>query len=226
MEGHDAPGERTMHRSHSARGVPDARNSRQTHADRPADQPAVDARAPADRGEAVARDAGPGLMPLRFAVVDDALCAAPEVVATQSDLLFVAAEFNLIRRELNVWRELANHEAPATSAYVQAVDRHLGRLLEALMLRELGGDTENLWRKVDLRPDGLSFRHEQGLMRGSVLDLRFLLPGTGIGIRTLGRVVHCDQPQRDGCHWIGVRFLDLGDADRELLCQYLGVAQA
>lgn len=109
-----------MHRSHSARGVPDARNSRQTHADRPADQPAVDARAPADRGEAVARDAGPGLMPLRFAVVDDALCAAPEVVATQSDLLFVAAEFNLIRRELNVWRELANHEAPAKSSPIPA----------------------------------------------------------------------------------------------------------
>ena len=156
------------------------------------------------------------------AAVDEALSAAPEVVATQSDLLFLAAEFNLIRRELNVWRELSTHEAPATSAYVQAVDRHLGRLLEALMLRELGGATENLWRKVDLRPDGLSFHHEQGLARGSVLDLRFLLPGTGIGIRTLGRVVHCDEPRRDGCHCISVCFLDLGDADRELLCEYLG----
>jgi len=70
-------------------------------------------------------------MPLRFAVVDEALSAAPEVVATQSDLLFLAAEFNVIRRDLNAWRELATHEAPATSAYVQAVDRHLGRLLEA-----------------------------------------------------------------------------------------------
>lgn len=210
-----------MHRSHSARGVSGARGSGPAHPARPADPSGVDVRAQTGSVEAVRRDAGPGLMPLRFAVVDEALSAAPEVVATQSDLLFLAAEFNLIRRELNVWRELATHEAPATSAYVQAVDRHLGRLLEALMLRELGGATENLWRKVDLRPDGLSFHHERSLVRGSVLDLRFLLPGTGIGIRTLGRVVHCDEPQRDGCHCIGVRFLDLGEADRELLCEYL-----
>ena len=211
-----------MHRSHSARGVTGARGARPTCTARPADPSGVDARVQTGPVEAVPRDPGSGLMPLRFAVVDEALSAAPEVVATQSDLLFLAAEFNLIRRELNVWRELSTHEAPATSAYVQAVDRHLGRLLEALMLRELGGATENLWRKVDLRPDGLSFHHEQGLARGSVLDLRFLLPGTGIGIRTLGRVVHCDEPKRDGCHCISVCFLDLGDADRELLCEYLG----
>ena len=215
-----------MHRSHPARGVPDVPGSRPVHSAPAAGKPAADACAQAGPVEPPTRDAGSSLMPLRFAVVDEAISAAPEVVATQSDLLFLAAEFNLIRRELNAWRELATHEAPATSAYVQAVDRHLGRLLEALMLRELGGDTENLWRKVELRPDGLSFRHEQGLVRGSVLDLRFLLPGTGVGIRTLGRVVHCDEPQRDGSHWICVRFLDLGDADRELLCQYLDAAPA
>ncbi|MFZ5531942.1 MAG: PilZ domain-containing protein [Pseudomonadota bacterium] len=215
-----------MHRSHPTRGVSGAHGSCPTQPAPAARQSAVDVRGQTGPVEAAPRDTGVGLMPLRFAVVDEALSAAPEVVATQSDLLFLAAEFNAIRRDLNAWRELATHEAPATSAYVQAVDRHLGRLLEALMLRELGGDTENVWRKVDLYPDGLSFRHEQSLMRGSVLDLRFLLPGTGIGIRTLGRVVHCDEPQRDGCHWIGVRFLDLGDADRELLCQYLGAAPA
>lgn len=165
---------------------------------------------------------GSCLMPLRFAVVDEALSAAPEVVSTQSDLLFLAAEFNLIRREFTAWRDRAEQEAPATCAYIQALDRHLARLLEALMLRELG-DGENLWRAVDLTPEGLSFRNDRPLARGSVLDLRFLLPGAGIGIRALGRVVRCDLPARDGCHLIGVHFLDLGEADRELLCYYLGL---
>lgn len=167
---------------------------------------------------------GSCLMPLRFAIVDEALSAAPEVVSTQRDLLFLAAEFNLIRREFDAWRDRAEQEAPATCAYIQALDRHLARLLEALMLRELG-DGENLWRAVDLRPDGLSFRNDRVLPRGSLLDLRFLLPGAGIGIRSLGRVVRCDQPTRDGRHLIGVRFLDLGEADRELLCHYLGLPE-
>lgn len=165
------------------------------------------------------------MMPLRFAIVDDALSAAPEVVATQRDLLFLAAEFNLIRREFDSWRERAEQEAPATCAYIRALDRHLARLLEALMLRELG-DEENLWRTVSLSPDGLSFRHDGFLPRGSLLDLRFLLPGAGIGIRSLARVARCDQPARDGCYLIGVRFLDLGEADRELLCSYLGLANS
>lgn len=163
------------------------------------------------------------LMPLRFAIVDEALSAAPEVVSTQSDLLFLASEFNQIRREFSAWHDRAEQEAPATCAYIQALDRHLARLLEALMLRELG-DGENLWRAVELTPDGLSFRNDHSLARGSVLDLRFLLPGSGIGIRTLGRVVRCDLPARDGCHLIGVNFLDLGEADRELICGYLGVS--
>ncbi len=165
---------------------------------------------------------GSCLMPLRFAIVDEALSAAPEVVSTQRDLLFLAAEFNLIRREFDAWRERAEQEAPATCAYIQALDRHLARLLEVLMLRELG-DGENLWRAVDLRPDGLSFRNDHAVPRGSLLDLRFLLPGAGIGIRSLGRVIRCDQPTRDGRHVIGVHFLDLGEADRELLCHYLGL---
>ena len=161
------------------------------------------------------------LVPLRFAVVDEALSAAPEFLATQSDLLFLSTEFNLIRRELDAWRVLAEQEAPATSAYVEVMGRHVSRLLEALMLRELG-DGENLWRTVELTQDGMIIRNDHMLMRGSLLDLRFLLPGAGIGIRTLGRVVRCDQPSRDGCHLIGVQFLDLGEADRELLSRYLG----
>ncbi len=191
---------------------------------------AATARSGADMGNYPVHRADPEnvvgscLMPLRFAVVDEALSAAPEVVSTQSDLLFLAAEFNLIRREFTAWRDRAEQEAPATCAYIQALDRHLARLLEALMLRELG-DGENLWRAVDLRPDGLSFRNDHALPRGSLLDLRFLLPGAGIGIRTLGRVVRCDLPARDGCHLIGVHFLDLGVADRELLCYYLGLPE-
>lgn len=80
---------------------------------------------------------------------------------------------------------------------------------------------------LNLSPSGIGLHLPRPLAAGETLQLEFVLPDGSGRIEVRARVVWAEEAPRTArarFHEVGVRFEVLGDADREAILRFLGVA--
>jgi len=79
-------------------------------------------------------------------------------------------------------------------------------------------------REVVLSEGGLAFVEAEPLALGARLDLRMILPPQGLGLQVLAEVTSCQRVA--GGYEIGTSFVELEDAQRQLLARHVLRQQA
>lgn len=138
--------------------------------------------------------------------------AVPEAFA-------VASELHELRQDTVVLRRRAEQESSVIARLLDVLDRKLDRVAEVLMIHELGSRRPER-ADVDIGSDGMGFVVRQPLPVGTILDMRMILPSSGLGLRTFARVVHCGE-DRDGTVRVGVHFEYLRKHDGELMAHHV-----
>lgn len=108
------------------------------------------------------------------------------------------------------------HAAGALEAASQEVDRRGGLRLKVNLPIEY--QSQGLWQEsatFNLSTWGVFIRTAVPFDAGEQVILRFQLPGRGVPIRVMGRVVWANaDPSKWGGMGMGIQFLDLGEDDR------------
>lgn len=146
------------------------------------------------------------------------------LAAPVSDVFGLSSHFSELRQQGRVLFRHLEKESPAAARYAELLEHKLDKLLEVLVVAEMGGGA--LPRPVDLGADGMGFSDDMPLAVGSVLDLRLGLLSSGQAIRTLAEVLRCTPCVGAGRYRIGVQFDFLRPADQELLVQHVVRRQA
>ncbi|MDN5870783.1 MAG: PilZ domain-containing protein [Nitrococcus sp.] len=137
-----------------------------------------------------------------------------------SSAFTLAQEMDELRQQTAVLRRQAEQESPVSAQLIETLDRKLDRVIEVLMMHELGSQCPEPVA-VDIGADGMGFGATQAFEVGQALDIRLMVPSTGFGLHTFAQVVRCGESgKRDG-FTVGVRFQFLRSSDRELLAQHL-----
>lgn len=104
------------------------------------------------------------------------------------------------------------------AAFLRAQNKRidlLGAVLAQTLLGELGEP-----RRVILSEGGIEFTQAEPLQAQARVAVRMLLMPQGLGLLLRGRVVHC-QGNAQGGHDAAVEFVDLSDAQRQLLARHV-----
>lgn len=137
-----------------------------------------------------------------------------------SSAFTLAQEMDELREQTANLRRQAEQEAAVIAQLIETLDRKLDRVIEVLMMHELGSRSPEPVT-VDIGADGMGFGTTQAFEVGQALDIRLMMPSTGLGLHTFAQVVRCGESTKHDGFNVGVRFQFLRSSDRELLGQHL-----
>lgn len=145
--------------------------------------------------------------------------ADPENVLRDASPLFnLLGELHVAEFESqHLLRQLSDKDR-TLAAFLRAQNKRidlLGAVLAQTLLGELGEP-----RRVILSEGGIEFTQAEPLQAGARVAVRMLLMPQGLGLLLRGRVVHC-QANAQGRYDAGVEFVDLSDAQRQLLARHV-----
>ena len=132
----------------------------------------------------------------------------------------LVSEMNELRQQTAVLRRQAERESAVFARLVEHLDRKLDRVIGVLMIHEFGDRPPELL-SVDIGADGMGFGTIDVFEVGQALDMRLMMPATGLGLHTFAEVVRCGESRGRGGFNVGVQFQFLREYDREVLVQHL-----
>lgn len=129
-------------------------------------------------------------------------------------------EMNELRQQTAILRRQAAQESDVIARLIEHLDHKLDRVIGVLMVHELGSRCPAPVA-VDIGAEGMGFGTAEVFEVGQSLDMRLMMPTTGLGLHTFAQVVRCGESgKRDGFN-VGVQFQFLRSYDREVLVQHL-----
>ncbi len=137
-----------------------------------------------------------------------------------SSAFALVTEMNELRQQTAILRRQAEQESAVIARLIEHLDRKLDRVIGVLMVHELGSRCPQPVA-VDIGADGMGFSTSEVFEVGQVLDLRLMMPATGLGLHTFAEVVRCGESGKRGGFRVGAQFQFLRDYDREVLVQHL-----
>ena len=141
-----------------------------------------------------------------------------EVLQDASPLYDLLGELHLCEFESqHLLRQLSDRDR-TLAAFLKAQNKRID-LLGAVVAHTLTGHI-GAPRRVVLSEGGIEFTQAQAIAPGSRIALKMVLPPQALGLMLHGRVIHCDVLP-DGKHDIGTEFIDMTDAQRQLLARYI-----
>ncbi len=144
------------------------------------------------------------------------------------DAFTLAATFDGLTQQNRALHQRVYLESAAVAQYLDALERKLDMLARVLMLREMGVD-EKQTRRVNLSAGGMEFHTGDPLSPGAILEMKFVVFPSRIGILAGGEVIRCDaDPEYDDTHpyKVAVKFRHLRESDRQLLIKHVLGKQA
>lgn len=127
---------------------------------------------------------------------------------------------NELRQQTAILRRQAEQESAVIARLIEHLDRKLDRVIGVLMVHELGSRCPEPVA-VDIGANGMGFASTEVFEVGQALDIRLIMPTTGLGLHTLAHVVRCGESGKGGGFNVGVQFQFLRSYDREILVQHL-----
>lgn len=129
-------------------------------------------------------------------------------------------EMNELRQQTAILRRQAEQESAVIARLIEHLDRKLDRVIGVLMVHELGSRCPAPVA-VDIGADGMGFGTTEVFEVGQALDMRVMMPATGLGLHTFAQVVRCGESGKRNGFNVGVQFQFLRSYDREVLVQHL-----
>lgn len=111
----------------------------------------------------------------------------------------------------------------ATNGVLRALNKRidlLGKVVAQAVLGELG-ELKDVW----LSEGGVQFESAQPFSAGQAVSVRMVLMPQASGMLLRGRITHC-AAHSEGHFEVGVEFIDLPDAQRQLLARHILQRQA
>ncbi|MBA1202064.1 PilZ domain-containing protein [Pseudomonas capeferrum] len=141
-----------------------------------------------------------------------------EVLQDASPLFTLLSELHLCEFESqHLLRQLSDKDRTLT-AFLKAQNKRID-LLSAVVAHTLTGHI-GAPRRVILSEGGIEFTQAQAIAPGSRIALKMVLAPQALGLMLRGRVIHCDR-LASGEHDVGTEFVDMTDAQRQLLARYI-----
>ena len=146
-----------------------------------------------------------------------------DLLQDDSPLFNLLSELHLSEFETqHLLRQLSDKDR-TLAAFLKAQNKRID-LLSAVVAQTLIGEI-GAPRPVILSEGGVEFSHPEAIAAGSRLALKMVLMPRASGLLLRAKVVHC-QKKPDGQYEIGTEFIDISDAQRQLLARYILQRQA
>lgn len=141
-----------------------------------------------------------------------------EVLQDASPLFNLLSELHLCEFESqHLLRQLSDKDR-TLAAFLKAQNKRID-LLSAVVAHTLTGHI-GAPQRVVLSEGGMEFIQAQAIAPGSRIALKMVLAPQALGLMLRGRVIHCDRLP-SGEHDVGTEFVDMTDAQRQLLARYI-----
>lgn len=149
--------------------------------------------------------------------------AGEEAAADTSPLFDLLSELHVSEFESQHLLRQLDERDRVLNSFLKALTKRidlLGRVVAHTALGELGEP-----QPVRLSEGGVEFISYQDFAQGELLSVKMVLMPQAAGLLLRARVTHCD-PAGDGRFVIGTEFVNLPDAQRQLLARHVLQRQA
>ncbi|MHA6161047.1 PilZ domain-containing protein [Pseudomonas sichuanensis] len=141
-----------------------------------------------------------------------------ELLQDDSELFNLLSELHLSDFESqHLLRQLSEKDR-TLAAFLRAQNKRLD-LLSAVVAQTLLGEVGQP-QPVIISEGGIEFTQRQPISAGTRVKVKMVLMPRAHGLLLRGRVTHCD-PRPDGSFEVGTEFIDMTDAQRQLLARYI-----
>ncbi|MCU1724903.1 MULTISPECIES: PilZ domain-containing protein [unclassified Pseudomonas] len=146
-----------------------------------------------------------------------------DLLQDDSPLFNLLSELHLSEFESqHLLRQLSEKDR-TLAAFLKAQNKRID-LLSAVVAQTLIGEI-GAPQPVILSEGGVEFTHASAFTPGSRVALKMVLMPRASGLLLRAKVTHCDK-KADGHYEIGTEFVDISDAQRQLLARYILQRQA
>ncbi|MFJ4433795.1 PilZ domain-containing protein [Pseudomonas sp. NPDC089395] len=142
----------------------------------------------------------------------------PELLQDDSPLFNLLSELHLSDFESqHLLRQLSDKDR-ILAAFLRAQNKRLD-LLSAVVAHSLIGEIGQPQRVI-ISEGGIDFTQPQPIAPDTRVKLKMVLMPRAHGLLLRGKVTHCD-PRPEGGFEVGTEFIDMTDAQRQLLARYI-----
>lgn len=155
---------------------------------------------------------------LEISPLDAAQAQETDLLQDASPLFNLLSELHLADFESqHLMRQLSEKDR-TLAAFLRVQNKRID-LLSAVLAQTLLGEIGKPQRVV-LSEGGIEFAQATSITPGTRLAVKMILMPRALGLLLRARVTHCD-PRPEGGHEIGTEFIDMTDAQRQLLARYI-----
>jgi len=155
---------------------------------------------------------------LEISTLDTAQGQETDLLQDASPLFNLLSELHLADFESqHLMRQLSEKDR-TLAAFLRVQNKRID-LLSAVLAQTLLGEIGRPQRVI-LSEGGIEFVRATPIAPGTRLAVKMILMPRALGLLLRARVTHCD-PRPDGAHEIGTEFVDMTDAQRQLLARYI-----
>ncbi len=141
-----------------------------------------------------------------------------DLLQDDSPLFNLLSELHLSEFESqHLLRQLSEKDR-TLAAFLKAQNKRidlLSAVIGQILIGEIGAP-----QPVTLSEGGVEFKHPAAFEPGSRVAVKMVLMPRASGLLLRGKVTHCDS-LADGSYDIGTEFVDISDAQRQLLARYI-----
>ncbi len=146
-----------------------------------------------------------------------------DLLQDDSPLFNLLSELHLSEFESqHLLRQLSDKDR-VLAAFLKAQNKRID-LLSAVVAQTLLGQL-NAPQAVVLSEGGIEVTQAQPIAAGSRIAVKMVLMPQALGLLLRARIIHCDQ-RPDGQYEVGSEFIEMTDAQRQLLARYILQRQA
>ncbi|ANY86279.1 MULTISPECIES: PilZ domain-containing protein [Pseudomonas] len=155
---------------------------------------------------------------LEISALDTAQAQETDLLQDASPLFNLLSELHLADFESqHLMRQLSEKDR-TLAAFLRVQNKRID-LLSAVLAQTLLGEIGKPQRVI-LSEGGIEFAQTTPIAPGTRLAVKMILMPRALGLLLRARVTHC-APRPDGGHEIGTEFIDMTDAQRQLLARYI-----
>ncbi len=141
-----------------------------------------------------------------------------DVLQDESPLFNLLSELHLSEFESqHLLRQLSDKDR-TVAAFLKAQNKRID-LLSAVVAQTLLGEI-GAPRAVVLSEGGVEFAQSQLIAPGTRVAVKMVLMPQALGLLLRARIIHCN-PRPDGEYQVGTEFIEMSDAQRQLLARYI-----
>jgi c-di-GMP-binding flagellar brake protein YcgR len=137
------------------------------------------------------------------------------------DVFSLTATLEYLDQESGFLQRTIEKSHPDIASYLDVLNQKIELIAKAVLLKEKGG-SELPASKVNISASGVSFFADLELKKGTLLELKMILPPALTGLITYGKVVYCEPVENENhSHRLAVDYIDISEQDRDVLIRHI-----